>query len=74
MVADEVEQTIGVPSEYMMMENDNLITSKELEVNNPANDEKTNNAAQAIISKGESNLASNTRMSRQKNLLSAVDV
>ena len=74
MVADEVEQTIGVPSEYMMMDNDNLITSKELEVNNPANDAKTNNSAQAIISKGESNLASNTRMSRQKNLLSAVDV
>ena len=74
MVADEVEQTIGVPSEYMMMENDNLITSKELEVNYPANDAKTNNGAKAIIRKGENNLASNTLISRQKNLLSAVDV
>ena len=74
MVSDKVEQTICVPSDYMMMENDNLITSKEIEVNYRSNDAKTNNGAKAIIRKGENNLASNTLISRQKNLLSAVDV
>ena len=32
VVTDEADQTIGVPPEEMMMDNDNLITKKELEV------------------------------------------
>ena len=57
----------------MMMDNDNLRTTKELEVYYPSNDATTNNGAPAIISKDESTPASNTRALRRKKLLSAVD-
>ena len=43
VVADKAEQTIGVPSEEMMMDNEDLITKKELEVYYPSNEATTNN-------------------------------
>ena len=45
MVADEAEQMISVPSEEMMMDNDNLRTTKELEVYYPSNYATPNNGA-----------------------------
>ena len=51
VVTDEAEQTIGVPSEDMMMDNDNLIITKELEVYYPSNDATTNNGETEIIRK-----------------------
>ena len=38
VVADEAEQAIGVPSERMMMDNDDLRTTKEIKVYYPSND------------------------------------
>ena len=49
MVTGEAEQTIGVPLEEMMMDNDDLGTTKELEVYYPSNDATTNNGATSII-------------------------
>ena len=74
VVTDEAEQTIGVPSEETTMENDNLITTKELEVYYSSNGTTTNNGTPSIISKDGITNESNTRASRQKKLLSAVDV
>ena len=54
MVAYKSEQLIGVPSEEMMMNNDGLKTTKEIEVHYPSNDATTNNGEPAIIRKDES--------------------
>ena len=56
------------------MDDGNLRTTRELEVYYPSNNATTNNGAPAIISKDESNLASNTRALKRQKLLSAVDV
>ena len=41
VVSDESDQTIGVPSEEMIMNNDDLRTTKELEVYYPSNNATT---------------------------------
>ena len=53
VVADEAEQMIGVSLEEMIIDNDYLITTKELKVYYPSNDATTNNGAPEIISKDE---------------------
>ena len=54
VVEDEVEKMIGIPLEEMMIDNENLRTTKELKVYYPSNDAKTNNGVPAIIRKDES--------------------
>ena len=56
------------------MDNNNLITTKELEVYYLSNDATTKNGSEEIISKDESTPASNTRASRRQKLLSTVYV
>ena len=56
------------------MENENLRTTKELEVHYPSNHATSKNGAPGIIIIDESTPASNTRASRHQKLLSTVDV
>ena len=64
VVAGESEQKIGVPLERMITENENLRTTKELEVYYPSNEETTNNRATASIRKETITPASNTQALR----------
>ena len=63
VVVEEAEQTIGAPLEEMMMENDDLRTTRKLEVYYPSNDATTNNGVLEIIIKEKITLANNTRAS-----------
>ena len=74
VIADKTEQNTGVKSEYMTMENDDLKTTKELEVYYPSKDATTNNGAPASISKDKSNPAINTISLRRQKLLSVMNV
>ena len=73
VVADKAEQTIGAPSEEMMIDDGDLRTTKELEVYYPSNDATTNNGAPSIIGQEKSTPAINTRVSKLQKLLSAVN-
>ena len=59
-IADEAEQTSCVQSEEMIMYNDDLRTTKYLELYYPSKDATINNGATASIRKDESTPASNT--------------
>ena len=74
VVADKAEQTIGVPTEAMMTDNDDLRTTKELEVYYPSNNATTNNRSPAIIRKDDGTPTSNTRASRRHKILSAENI
>ena len=74
MIEGEADQTIGAKSEEMVMDNNDLRTTKEIEVYYPSKDATTNNVAPESISKDESNPSRNTKTSKRKNILSAKNV